>query len=150
MLAVGSPFPDFSLSDQNGNIVSLNNLKGSMSVVYFYPKDDTPGCTMEACDFQSRLESVAGAKVFGVSPDTAKKHKKFADKFGLQFPLLADTEKELIQACGLWNEKSFMGKKYMGTDRTTYVLDENGIIVKIYDKVKPLGHAKEVSEFLAS
>jgi peroxiredoxin Q/BCP len=150
MLTVGAQFPDFSLSDQDGTTVTQDNLKGSKSVVYFYPKDDTPGCTVEACDFQSHLEAVSGAKVFGVSPDPAKKHKKFAEKFNLQFPLLADTEKELIQACGLWNEKSFMGKKYMGTDRTTYILDENGTIIKIYEKVKPLGHAKEVSEYLGS
>ncbi len=149
MLTVGSPFPEFSLPDQDGNLVSSFNLKGSRSVIYFYPKDDTPGCTMEACDFQNHLEDIPGTKVFGVSPDNSKKHRKFADKHNLTFPLLADTEKELIQACGLWNEKSFMGKKYMGTDRTTYVLDENGTIIKIYEKVKPIGHAKEVSAFLA-
>lgn len=146
MLSVGDHFPSFSLSDQNENIVSLNDLTGSKVIIYFYPKDDTPGCTLEACDFQSQLDAAPGTKIFGVSPDPVKKHQKFADKHGLKFPLLADPEKLLITACGLWQEKTFMGKKYMGVDRTTYVLDENGIIVKIYEKVKPIGHAKHVME----
>ena len=150
MLTAGSPFPDFSLPDQDGNVVTLNDIKGSKTIVYFYPKDDTPGCTAEACDFQARQASIKGAKVIGVSPDPSKKHRKFADKHGLTFPLLADTEKELIGALGLWVEKTFMGKKYMGVDRTTYVLDENGIIEKVYTKVNPLGHAKEVAEALGA
>ncbi len=150
MLSVGDHFPTFTLADQNGNIVSLNSLTGSKAVIYFYPKDDTPGCTAEACDFQSSMTSFGGAKVIGVSPDPVKKHIKFADKYGLKFPLLADPEKLLIVACGLWVEKSFMGKKYMGVNRTTYILDENGIIVKIFEKVNPIGHAKDVAAFLAS
>ncbi len=148
MLTVGAPFPDFSLPDQNGNIVTLNDLKGSRAVVYFYPKDDTPGCTVEACDFQAKQSETPDSKVIGVSPDPSKKHSKFADKHGLTFSLLADTEKDLIGACGLWVEKTFMGKKYMGVDRTTFVLDQDGVIEKIYTKVNPIGHAKDVSEFL--
>jgi len=149
MLTAGSPFPEFSLSDQDGNIVSNSDLKGSKAVIYFYPKDDTPGCTVEACDFQARLQEIPGAKVVGVSPDSAKKHRKFADKFSLTFPLLADTEKDLIGKCGLWVEKTFMGKKYMGVDRTTYVLDENGVILRVFEKVSPNGHAAEIMQFLA-
>lgn len=149
MLSVGVPFPSFSISDQDGNIVTQEDLKGSKSVVYFYPKDDTPGCTVEACDFQARLQEIPGAKVYGVSPDSVKKHRKFADKFSLTFPLLADTEKQLIEACGLWIEKSFMGKKYMGVDRTTYVLDENGVILKVFEKVNPIGHAAEIKTYLS-
>ena len=148
MLSVGSPFPDFSLPDQDGSIVSLKDLKGARTVVYFYPKDDTPGCTAEACDFQTHF--AAGVKIVGVSPDPAKKHRKFADKYGLGFPLLADTEKALIGALGLWVEKSFMGKKYMGVDRTTVVLDAAGVIEKVFEKVKPIGHGKEVAEYLGS
>ena len=96
------------------------------------------------------MADFAGAKVIGVSPDSVLKHIKFADKYGLKFPLLADPEKLLITACGLWKEKSFMGKKYMGVERTTYVLDENGIIVKIFEKVNPIGHAKDVAAYLGS
>ena len=150
MLSVGDHFPTFTLADQSGKTVSLTDLTGSKSVIYFYPKDDTPGCTAEACDFQSYMADFAGAKVIGVSPDSVLKHIKFADKYGLKFPLLADPEKLLITACGLWKEKSFMGKKYMGVERTTYVLDENGIIVKIFDKVNPIGHAKDVAAYLGS
>jgi peroxiredoxin Q/BCP len=150
MLTVGASFPNFSLPDQDGNIVTLNDLKGAKAVIYFYPKDDTPGCTAEACDFQARQAEIKGSKIVGVSPDPSKKHRKFADKFGLTFPLLADTDKELIGALGLWQEKSFMGKKYMGVDRTTYVLDENGVIEKIFEKVKPIGHGKQVIEYLRS
>ncbi len=150
MLTEGSPFPDFSLPNQDGDIVTLADLKGSRAVVYFYPKDDTPGCTVEACDFQAKQAETSDSKIIGVSPDPSKKHRKFADKHGLTFPLLADTEKELIGACGLWVEKTFMGKKYMGVDRTTYVLDKDGIIEKVYSKVNPIGHAKDVTQFLSS
>ncbi|MBI1333060.1 MAG: redoxin domain-containing protein [Armatimonadetes bacterium] len=150
MLSEGAPFPSFSLSDQNGKTWTNDDLKGSKAVIYFYPKDNTPGCTAEACEFRDRLEAIPGTHVFGVSPDSAKKHQNFAKKFNLNFPLLADTERSLIDACGLWVQKTFMGRKYMGVERTTYVLDENGIIVKIYEKVNPLGHAAEVGAFLAA
>lgn len=150
MVSVGSPFPAFSLPDQKGNVIDNESLKGAKAVIYFYPKDNTPGCTAEACDFQAKLPQIEGARVLGVSPDSVKKHQNFAKKFNLEFSLLADTERQLIDALGLWVEKSFMGKKYMGVDRTTYVLDENGIVVKIFEKVNPLGHVAEVSEFLKS
>lgn len=144
MLEAGQSFPDFSLTDQNGETVTLDSLKGSKTIVYFYPKDDTPGCTVEACEFRDNLPKFKGAKVIGVSPDSAKSHTKFIGKFSLNFPLLADTDKSLCEACGVWVEKSMYGKKYMGVDRTTFLLDENGIVEKVWSKVKPQGHAKEV------
>jgi thioredoxin-dependent peroxiredoxin len=144
VLTEGSPFPNFSLQDQDGNVVTQDALKGGKSVIYFYPKDDTSGCTAEACEFQERLSDIPGARVFGVSPDNIKSHRKFADKYGLQFTLLADVDKALAEACGIWVEKSMYGKKYMGVERTTYVVDENGVVKKVFSKVKPQGHAAEV------
>ena len=144
MIEEGDQFPSFSLQDQEGNTHTLAELKGSKSVLYFYPKDDTPGCTVEACNFRDNLPKFEGLKVFGVSPDSAKSHKKFEQKFNLNFTLLADTERALTEKLGLWVEKSMYGKKYMGVDRTTYLVDENGKIQKIWRKVKPEGHAEEV------
>lgn len=144
MLEAGQSFPDFSLTDQNGETVTLDSLKGSKTIVYFYPKDDTPGCTVEACEFRDNLPKFRGAKVIGVSPDSAKSHTKFIGKFNLNFTLLADTDKALCEACGVWVEKSMYGKKYMGVERTTFLLDENGIVEKVWSKVKPQGHAEEV------
>lgn len=143
MTDVGDLFPAFSLQDQDGNTVTRDDLLGSASVVYFYPKDDTSGCTVEACEFRDRLEQVPGAKVFGVSPDSVKSHKKFAEKYGLTFPLLADVEKALCTACGVWVEKSMYGKKYMGVERTTFVLDAEAKVAAVFRKVKPAGHAAE-------
>ncbi|MCW5938869.1 MAG: thioredoxin-dependent thiol peroxidase [Fimbriimonadaceae bacterium] len=143
-IAAGETFPDFSLVDQDGATHTLESLRGSSTIVYFYPKDDTSGCTTEACEFRDLVPRFAGAKVFGVSPDSAKSHKKFADKFGLNFPLLADTEKELATAAGVWVEKTLYGKKYMGVERTTFLLDADGRITKVWEKVKPAGHAEAV------
>lgn len=150
MLHEGDAFPDFSLPDQDGNVVSLSDLRGQRVVVYFYPKDDTSGCTAEACEFRDRLSDIPGAKVVGISPDSSKSHRKFADKYGLTFTLLADNDHKLADACGLWVEKSMYGKKYMGVARTTYLLDEGGKIAKIFEKVKPEGHAAEVIAALGS
>jgi peroxiredoxin Q/BCP len=144
MLQIGDQFPDFALLDQEGKTHTLNDLKGSRSVIYFYPKDDTPGCTAEACEFRDNLPKFKGVKVFGVSPDSAKSHGKFVGKFGLNFPLLADTDKKLSEGAGVWVEKSMYGKKYMGVERTTFLLDDNGKILNIWRKVKPQGHAEEV------
>jgi peroxiredoxin Q/BCP len=144
MIQEGAPFPNFSLADQDGKIVTLDDLKGSKTVVYFYPKDDTPGCTAEACEFRDTVPSIPGVKVVGVSPDNSKSHRKFVGKFNLNFTLLADTEQKLVNELGIWVEKSMYGKSYMGVERTTYLLDENGVITKIFSKVKPQGHAAEV------
>ena len=149
MLEAGSPFPDFSLLDENGNSFTLSDLKGQKTVVYFYPKDDTSGCTAEACEFRDTLPTIPGAKIVGVSPDNSKSHRKFADKYNLNFTLLADTEQSLCQAVGVWVEKSMYGKKYMGVERTTFILDAEGLIVKVFNKVKPQGHAAEVAAALA-
>jgi peroxiredoxin Q/BCP len=142
----GEPAPDFTLPDQDGHPVSLADLKGQPVVLYFYPKDDTSGCTKEACAFRDARKDYqkAGARVIGVSPDSVKSHKKFAEKYELPFTLLADTEKTVCEAYGVWKEKSMYGKKYMGVERTTFVIDKNGKIARIFPKVKVDGHAAEV------
>ncbi|MCC6402388.1 MAG: peroxiredoxin [Fimbriimonadaceae bacterium] len=144
MLDSGDPFPDFSLQDQGGTTHTKSDLLGSPVVIYFYPKDDTSGCTVEACEFRDRLAEIPGAKVYGVSPDPVRSHKRFAEKYGLTFPLLADVEKSLCTGCGVWVEKSMYGKKYMGVERTTFVLDSQGKVASVFRKVKPAGHAAEV------
>jgi len=145
MLAEGQRFPKFSLADQSGKVHTLESLAGQMFVVYFYPKDDTSGCTVEACEFRDSLPKFEGVKVFGVSPDSVKSHAKFANKFSLNFPLLADEDKALCEAVGVWVEKSMYGKKYMGVARTTFLVDDKGIIQKIWEKVKPEAHAEAVA-----
>lgn len=146
MVAEGQPAPAFSLADQQGNEHTLASYKGKPVVLYFYPKDDTPGCTTEACAFRDARADYAkaGAIVLGVSPDTVKSHKKFADKFSLDFPLLADVEKTVCEAYGVWKEKSMYGKTYMGVERTTFVIDKEGLITKIFPKVKVDGHCDAV------
>jgi len=144
MIEPGQPFPTFTLQDQDGNTVTSDSLRGARVIYYFYPKDDTSGCTQEACEFRDGLPKFTGAKVFGVSPDPVKSHKKFADKHGLTFPLLADPEKTLLEAVGVWVEKSMYGRKYMGVERTTVLVDADGIVKKVWNKVKVPGHAAEV------
>lgn len=149
MMTEGSQFPDFTLADENGHLVSLTDLRGSKTVIYFYPKDDTTGCTAEACEFRDALPLIKGARVVGVSPDHSKSHRKFVDKYSLNFTLLADEDHKLADLCGIWVEKSMYGRTYMGVERTTYLIDENGKILKIWNKVKPKGHAAEVQAVLA-
>lgn len=150
-LKAGSKAPDFTLQAGDGKEVSLKNLKGRKAVLYFYPKDNTPGCTKEACTFNENLKILEkkGTVVIGVSADSVASHKKFADKYGLTFPLLSDEKKEMIKKYGVWKEKSLYGKKFMGIERTTFVIDEHGVIVKIFPKVKVDGHVDEVLEALA-
>lgn len=148
MIDAGQAFPDFSLQDQSGATISLGALRGKPVVIYFYPKDDTSGCTAEACGFRDRLPDIPGATVLGVSPDDIKSHKKFAEKFGLNFSLLADTDHSLAEAVGVWVEKSMYGKKYMGIERTTFLLDGDGKVTRVWRKVKPAEHAAEVVEAL--
>lgn len=150
MLQTGAIFPEFALPDQTGATHTLESIKGSKTVIYFYPKDDTTGCTQEACEFRDSISDFEGVKIFGVSPDSVKSHKKFETKWSLNFPLLSDEEHTLLEACGLWVEKSMYGKKYMGVERTTVVLDEEGRILKVWNKVKPAGHAADVLEFIIS
>lgn len=144
MIQQGDLFPDFQLSDQDGNVVTSEDLKGSKTIVYFYPKDDTPGCTVEACEFRDQMPRFEGAQVIGVSPDSPKSHQKFIAKFGLNFRLLSDKDHSLAEAAGVWVEKSMYGKKYMGVARTTFLLDEHGKVARVWESVKPQGHATEV------
>jgi thioredoxin-dependent peroxiredoxin len=150
MLEEGNPAPDFTLLDQDGNSISLSSMKGAPVVLYFYPKDDTPGCTTEACSFRDAEAEymVLGAKVIGVSPDNVKSHAKFAAKHGLKFPLLADTETKVCQLFGVWKEKSMYGRTYMGVERTTVLIDGQGVVRKIFSKVRVPGHSDAVLEAL--
>jgi thioredoxin-dependent peroxiredoxin len=138
--------PDFSATDDSGNTVTLSELRGKTVILYFYPKDDTPGCTKEACAFQAGLVAIKRKKavVLGVSPDSVKSHAKFRDKFSLAFPLLADEDHAIAEAYGVWKEKQNYGRTYMGVERTTYVIDPRGRIAKIFPKVKVDGHFEEV------
>lgn len=146
MLQEGKKAPAFSLPDQNGNIVSLKKFAGKNVVLYFYPKDNTSGCTMEACSFRDSIGEIEAlnAVVIGVSPDSTASHAKFAGKFELPFILLSDTEKSMLQEYGVWQEKSMYGKKYFGVVRTTVIIDPQGKIKKIFPKVKVEGHTDEV------
>ncbi len=152
MVEVGKPAPDFSLLDQDGKEVTLSRLKGSPVVLYFYPKDDTPGCTKEACSFRDAYADYEnlGARVLGVSPDAVESHGKFIKKYELPFTLLADTENKVSEAYGVWKEKNMYGRKYMGVERTTLVIDGKGIIRQIFPKVKVDGHSDAVLESVRS
>lgn len=151
MLKEGTTAPAFKTTDENGEAVSLKDLRGQKVVLYFYPKDDTPGCTKEACSFRDAFAKYkkAGITVLGVSPDSEAKHKKFIAKYDLPFTLLADTDRSIAEAYGVWGEKKFMGRTYMGVHRTTFLIDEQGKIKKIFEKVKPEDHAREVLEAFA-
>jgi thioredoxin-dependent peroxiredoxin len=146
MLNEGDIAPDFAVADQDGNEVKLSDYKGKRVVLYFYPKDDTPGCTKEACSFRDANDVYAekGIKVFGVSLDSEKSHQKFISKYNLPFTLLADTNKEVSMAYGVYGEKKNYGKTYFGINRTTFLIDENGKIAKIFKKVNTEIHADEV------
>jgi peroxiredoxin Q/BCP len=148
MLSVGDQAPQFTLNDGEGNKVKLSDFKGKKVVLYFYPRDLTPGCTIEACAFRDDIGPLKklGAVVLGVSADTEKTHQKFAAKHSLNFPLLADVDHSMSEKYGAWQEKSMYGKKYWGIARVTYIIDENGKIAKVWPKVKPDGHSQEVIE----
>lgn len=150
-ISVGQPVPQFSIEDENGNIVSSENLLGQKYILFFYPKDDSPGCTKEACSIRDNYRSIEkkGFKVFGVSPDKSKKHLKFIDKYEFQFSLLADTEKEMIESFGLWGPKKFMGREITGVYRKTVIVDEDGIILHIIDKVVTKAHGNQILESIA-
>lgn len=146
MIEAGQPAPDFTLTDQDGNPVTLSKLKGTPVVLYFYPKDDTPGCTKEACAFRdARMDyEKAGARVLGLSPDTVTSHDKFRRKYELPFTLLADPEKTVCEQYGVWQEKNMYGKKSMGVVRSTFVIDRQGIVRKVFPRVKVDGHSDAV------
>ena len=146
MVKEGEAAPAFKLQDDQGNWVSLSDFKGEHVVLYFYPKDDTTGCTKEACDFQANLNAFKkrGAIVLGISPDSEKSHQKFKNKYELSFPLIVDEDKSIANQYGVWQEKSMYGRKYMGIVRTTFIIDEKGKIAKIFPKVKVTDHAEAV------
>lgn len=152
MPTVGDLAPDFTLPTDSGEELTLSSLRGRPVVLYFYPKDDTSGCTTEACEFRDLVPRFDSSKavILGVSPDSVASHKKFKDKYELTFPLIADTEKVACQAYDVWKEKSMYGKKYMGVERTTFVIDAEGKIARVYNKVKPAGHAADVMEAVAA
>ena len=145
-LKPGDAAPLFSATDQHGNVISLESLKGKKVVLYFYPKDDTPGCTAEACNLRDNHSALIkqGYVVIGVSPDPMAKHEKFTAKYELPFSLLPDTEKQIIQAYGVWGPKKFMGKSYDGVFRTTFVINENGMIEKVFTQVDTKEHTAQI------
>ena len=153
-LKVGDPAPDFTATAVGGKygagcMVSLKDFRGSSLVLYFYPKDDTPGCTAQACGLRDAWSDFEGrAEIFGVSIDPEESHEKFIAKYQLPFPLLADPERKIVNAYGVWMEKSMMGRKYMGTERTTFVIDEHGRISAILRKVKPAEHVEQLRDAL--
>ena len=150
MLAIGDIAPAFTLPDQTGAALDSKSLKGQRYLVYFYPKDSTPGCTMQACGLQSDLEQFnnLSIRVLGVSMDSVASHKKFADKYGLRFSLLADTERKLIEAYGVWVEKSMYGKSYMGISRSSFLVGANGKIEQVWEKANTKTHAQDVLAFV--
>lgn len=146
LLKPGFPAPTFSLPATGGKNIALESLRGRRAVFYFYPKDDTSGCTREAQDFQALHSdfAAAGTEIVGISPDDLKSHDKFSAKYGLRFPLASDESKTVLEAYGVWVEKSMYGRKYMGVERTTVLIDRDGRIMRIWNKVKVSGHAEEV------
>jgi thioredoxin-dependent peroxiredoxin len=146
----GDAAPDFSLPADDGSTVTLSELRGQRVVLYFYPKDDTSGCTTEACEFRDALPRIeeAGARVLGVSPDPVKSHEKFKSKYDLNFPLLADEDHQVCEAYGVWKEKSMFGNRYWGVERSTFLIDEKGKVAKAWRRVRPKGHAAAVAQEL--
>lgn len=145
-IAAGQLAPDFTLPTDTGDSLTLSSLRGQWVVLYAYPKDDTSGCTTEACEFRDLFPKFKKGKavILGISPDSVKSHQKFKTKYELPFTLVADEEKIALQAYDIWKEKSMYGRKYMGVERTTFVIDPEGRIAKVFEKVKPAGHAEEV------
>ena len=152
MINEGDQAPDFTLQSDAGTDVTLSSLRGHPVVLYFYPKDDTPGCTTQACGIRDAWAEFerAGAVVLGVSPDGERSHAKFRDKYDLPFTLLADTDHSVAEKYGVWREKSYLGKTYFGVNRSTFVIDEDGKVKKVFEKVKPATHAGDVLAALAS
>lgn len=150
-LAEGDQAPDFKTEDQDGKVVSLKDFRGKKVVLYFYPEDDTPTCTVEACNLRDNYEALkrAGLVILGVSPDKKEKHKKFEVKYNLPFTLLEDPGKKIIDKYGVWGEKNMYGRKYMGLLRTTFLIDENGVITKVFKKPKSKIHSEEILKALS-
>jgi peroxiredoxin Q/BCP len=151
LLQTGTKAPDFTSTDQHGRPVSLKDYRGRKVILYFYPKDDTPGCTKEACAFRDHFAKFTrlGIEVLGVSTDSEKSHRAFAEKYKLPFALLADTDRKIVEAYGVWGEKNLYGKKYMGIQRATFLVDETGRIAAVFPRVKPEEHPEEILAKLA-
>lgn len=152
IIQAGQKAPDFSLPDEQGNLHRLSDYLGRPVVLYFYPKDDTSGCTKEACNFRDDYSTYdsAGVVILGVSPDSSKSHTKFKNKYQLPFTLLADSEHRVCELYGVWGRKSMMGHEYDGVFRTTFLIDESGVVIKVFEKVKPAEHSQEVIAVLKS
>jgi peroxiredoxin Q/BCP len=152
MIQKGDAAPDFELPADDGGRVRLGDLKGRRVILYFYPKDNTSGCTTQACELRDALPRIdeKGAVVVGVSPDPVSSHQKFRDKYSLNFPLLSDQDHQVSEAYGVWKEKSMYGRKYWGIERSTFIIDENGVVVDVWRKVKPKGHADMVEDNLSA
>jgi peroxiredoxin Q/BCP len=150
-IAEGQLAPDFTLPTDSGESLTLSSLRGQWVVLYAYPRDDTSGCTTEACEFRDLFPRFTKSKavILGISPDSVKSHQKFKAKYELPFTLVSDEEKVALQAYDIWKEKSMYGRKYMGVERTTFVIDPTGRVAKVFEKVKPAGHAAEVEQVLA-
>ena len=150
MIKEGDQLPDFDLAADDGSRVKLADLRGKKVILYFYPKDDTPGCTQQACELRDHVKEIdeKGAVVLGVSPDSVASHKKFKEKFNLNFKLLSDEDHKLADALGVWQEKTLYGKKYWGNARTTFIIDEAGRVAKVLENVKPAAHAGQVLEIV--
>ncbi len=149
-LTEGQKAPDFKGKDQDGNTISLKDFRGKKVVLYFYPADDTPGCTAEACNLRDNFSELkkAGLAIIGISPDDKASHKKFEQKYNLPFPLVEDPQKKIIDKYEVWGEKNMYGKKYMGLLRTTFLIDENGVIMKVFKKPKTKAHSEEILKAL--
>jgi thioredoxin-dependent peroxiredoxin len=149
-LKINGNAPEFTLASTDGNNISLSDFRGKKVVLYFYPKDDTPGCTKEACSFRDNLGRLKrkGVVVLGVSRDSVKSHQNFADKYKLSFPLLSDEDLKVLKSYGVWKKKSMMGRSYMGVERTTFIINEQGKIMNIFPKVKVDGHVDEILKYL--
>jgi peroxiredoxin Q/BCP len=149
MVKEGNKAPDFSATDQNGKKVKLSSFKGKKNVVlYFYPKDMTPGCTNEACDFRDQFKKLKGTEILGVSIDSPERHQKFIEKYDLPFTLISDADQKVVNKYGVWQEKKLYGRKFMGIVRSTFIIDKSGVVRKIFPKVKVKGHIDEVMEAL--
>ena len=150
MIAEGQKAPDFELATDEGRKVKLSDFKGRKVILYFYPKDDTPGCTTQACDLRDHLQEIdsRGAVVLGVSPDDVASHKKFKEKFGLNFTLLADADHQVAESYEVWKEKNLYGRKSMGVERTSFIIDEQGNIAKVLPRVKPAAHVGQLLELI--